>query len=541
MILSDLDNIAYNKFANGEITLAEYIKYQNRDKMINYEKLYKNALKKARHYHSKDYMLINSAIENIFPELSEPEDDRIRKGIIELVKQSSEILDKQNQNNMIAWLEKQNPAWSEKDKNLLNRLIGVLDGTNEEDYHEAWEETFLPWLKSLKERMQSQPKQCDYLENYDNDEKIRKRLINFLKSPFVHENITDEKVAPWIAWLEKQGEKKPADEVLKIRQELYQSGYNDGYKHGQEDMTKSLSIGENINHTDIKEKAHQIAWETSKEYDPSLSKEAWCEMAALDMASWLKREVDDAYLQGFCDAKNEIEKQGTQNPANKPKFHPGNWIVDDETPNDVFCVIEVLEEIYKVIDIDGDDYHIPHCKADKQFHLWSIDDAKDGDVLVDGYNNIGLYSGEKDDLYWHSCIYLGCDAYLRSSMGCHRHKNTKPATKEQRDLLFKEIHDAGYEWDTDKKELKKIEQDNHPRIVIRQDFNGGEGLYKINLDNLNEEQVDAIEMMIKNFKQGKKLDADKVIEWIEDQACVGWIEYAELDTFIKQFKQYFGL
>lgn len=31
MILSDLDNIAYNKFANGEITLAEYLKYQNRD------------------------------------------------------------------------------------------------------------------------------------------------------------------------------------------------------------------------------------------------------------------------------------------------------------------------------------------------------------------------------------------------------------------------------------------------------------------------------------------------------------------------------
>ena len=61
--------------------------------------------------------------------------------------------DKQNQKDMIAWLEKQNPAWSEKDKNLLNRLIGVLDGTNEEDYHEAWEEKFLPWLKSLKQRI----------------------------------------------------------------------------------------------------------------------------------------------------------------------------------------------------------------------------------------------------------------------------------------------------------------------------------------------------------------------------------------------------
>jgi len=32
-----------------------------------------------------------------------------------------------------------------------------------------------------------------------------------------------------------------------------------------------------------------------------------------------------------------------------------------------------------------------------------------------------------------------------------------PATKEQRDLLFKKMHEAGYEWDADKLELKKIE------------------------------------------------------------------------------------
>ena len=36
------------------------------------------------------------------------------------------------------------------------------------------------------------------------DERIRENLIDFLKSPFVNENITDEKVTPWIAWLEKK-------------------------------------------------------------------------------------------------------------------------------------------------------------------------------------------------------------------------------------------------------------------------------------------------------------------------------------------------
>ena len=43
------------------------------------------------------------------------------------------------------------------------------------------------------------------------DERIRKELINFLRSPFIKENLTDEKVAPWLEWLEKQKEQKPAE------------------------------------------------------------------------------------------------------------------------------------------------------------------------------------------------------------------------------------------------------------------------------------------------------------------------------------------
>ena len=44
------------------------------------------------------------------------------------------------------------------------------------------------------------------------DERIRKELVNFLQSPFIKENLTDEKVAPWLAWLEKQKEQNGEDE-----------------------------------------------------------------------------------------------------------------------------------------------------------------------------------------------------------------------------------------------------------------------------------------------------------------------------------------
>lgn len=57
-------------------------------------------------------------LENAFPELRESEDERIRKTLIELVRQSSEVLDEQNQNNMIAWLEKRDNS----DKSLYIRF-----------------------------------------------------------------------------------------------------------------------------------------------------------------------------------------------------------------------------------------------------------------------------------------------------------------------------------------------------------------------------------------------------------------------------------
>jgi hypothetical protein len=51
----------------------------------------------------------------------------------------------------------------------------------------------------------------------EKDERIRKGLINFLRSSFIKENITDETVAPWITYLERQKPfvTIPATEIVK--------------------------------------------------------------------------------------------------------------------------------------------------------------------------------------------------------------------------------------------------------------------------------------------------------------------------------------
>ena len=136
-----------------------------------------------------------------------------------------------------------------------------------------------------------------------------------------------------------------------------------------------------------------------------------------------------------------LEKQSEKKPTDKvePKFKVGDWIVNKL--GDLWHIDSFDKKNYQVSNKKGNHNYFPISKQDEMRH-WAIQDAEDGDVLVDENDNIGLYSGEKDDLYWHSCVYLGCDGFIHGGFGVrgyHKHNNTKPATVEQRDLLFSKM------------------------------------------------------------------------------------------------------
>lgn len=94
----------------------------------------------------------------VIPEFKDNEEEVVRKEIVNYIKNGGKTYfpKQETKEKWIVWLEKQ---WSKEDYNMLNRLIGVLEQTNKEDYHEAWEETFLPWLKSLKFQSHYKPKE----------------------------------------------------------------------------------------------------------------------------------------------------------------------------------------------------------------------------------------------------------------------------------------------------------------------------------------------------------------------------------------------
>ena len=155
-----------------------------------------------------------------------------------------------------------------------------------------------------------------------------------------------------------------------------------------------------------------------------------------------------------------LKKQSEKKPIDEvgPKFKVGDWVL-----NNVCYPLQIaLIKDSKYIFTEGDALSVSF--VDEHLHLWSIQDAGDGDVLVDSYSKdslIILYKGiNKEQSILAHCGWNGYNFSIKTNglgYGGLDNTNYLPATKEQRDLLFSKMKEAGYEWDSKKKELKKIE------------------------------------------------------------------------------------
>ena len=133
---------------------------------MNDEKKYNEALERARDYYKANLKLDkadeNLVLEEIFPELAESEDEKIRKAIRGWIyTRPSQFFDGGfSKEEMLAWLEKQGeqilansvktckdeqkPAWSEEDEEEFQIAIDTLV--------KAGQYSSADWLKSLKDR-----------------------------------------------------------------------------------------------------------------------------------------------------------------------------------------------------------------------------------------------------------------------------------------------------------------------------------------------------------------------------------------------------
>lgn len=183
------------------------------------------------------------------------------------------------------------------------------------------------------------------------------------------------------------------------------------------------------------------------------------------MLAWLEKQGKETISQSYLAPKSASQaiKEIITDNANKvePKFKVGDWVVFNGL---TLYINEVLKGYYRTISKGGTpnsyDWNI-----DNAARLWTIKEARDGDILWhsdSASNGIFIFKEIRND--GKILCYCDYDSEDHFCLGEHHtccwtsSKYVKPATKEQRDLLFTKIREAGYEWDVDKKELKKIEQ-----------------------------------------------------------------------------------
>ena len=309
------------------------------------------------------------------------------------------------------------------------------------------------------------------------DERMRAMAIKAVHAPEAQSCIKSWGINPddVIAWLEKQTNIIPnecvfrplagTDIKLAAKQAIEQQGV----------LAKEIVLAFNGAYIPVKGKAMDIvvneyeSWlEKQVEQKPAyksqvegyLTKKNETTEKLIALAECLEMDGDCLFngLSGNDYGKflRELAKKIEQNPADKaePKFHEGDWVVQG---NIVAQILDVQEQYYVGLDTEGNDFTSSKFLSDDKMHLWTIQDAKDGDVL-DANGAPFIYKRhDKDYVYCYCGVNLGGEFTAANGNNIWNNNNkVYPATKEQRDTLFTKMKEAGYEWNAELKELRKF-------------------------------------------------------------------------------------
>ena len=292
----------------------------------------------------------------------------------------------------------------------------------------------------------------------DKDEMIRKELINTINLSYdCGIAITKEQHDKYITWLEKQGMSYTKRDV----DDAYLKGMNDAKREIKKQYEATYQTRKDIatfifNYRgDIKDRAKWMNFLGVKAYFFEKEDEKkLCDKCRKEQGS---HSCQDITALGRCAVKHE------KNPTDKvePKFKVGDWITN-KGHSYLIASIDYEQGRY-LFEIGGYTHEQLNWEyiysADEKYHLWTIADAKPGDVLASNNGVIILVKESRNSSWGYRLSYYCAVLYDGTFEPREFHVNPEkffPATKEQRDLLFQKMEEAGYEWDANKKELKKI-------------------------------------------------------------------------------------
>lgn len=420
---------------------------------MNYEQKYKKALEKARQLcaypTTKPFI---SDLQDLFPELNESEDKQIRKELIDYLKErkSCESYGQYvlRYDRWINLLEKQDESDETKAKEFLINKGYPID-TN--DTFPTYEEMY----NIIRDGLEQQSEQ-------NNDDKYEPKF----------------KVGDWIVF---NGLTLYINEVVKgYYRTISKGGIPNSYDWDIDAIARLWTI-ENAKDGDVLcvkygNNEMPFIFTGKQKYVAYCSLNSFGEFV-LSMADWLlktsvspaTKEQRDLLFQKMQEAGYKWNEEKKVVEKIKPKFKVGDWIVSTLSGS-AYKIIGLSCFKYEIISDDGYKANLDIKIVDDNFNLWTIDDAKDGDVLCTYEccepkivfilkDNLKRIPKKHRALSYH-CYYNIMHPYFEhdSDTGClaPNEEDVKPATKEQRDLLFQKMKESGYGWDDNKKESIKL-------------------------------------------------------------------------------------
>ena len=309
------------------------------------------------------------------------------------------------------------------------------------------------------------------------DERIRKVAIEFVKQNTSFNyclGISKEQI---LDWLKKQGKlvDEYEDKLDRCACESFNKGYKAAIEHQKEKQgekkSKKVSLWKHwkdgIAGNGEGKLIYLVKVNGTYRLTSCLSFECdYIKLSELDTLMFEKQDKQNViealrteYEKGRADAIAEAGKV-------EPKFHEGEWVFIEEIKGykqGPFQIKSLSKHGYCF-----DEDRVMPFSTDDLMSLWTIQDAKDGDVLR--IRNLTFIFQEitnnnvchKDAVVAYCSYEDNDDGFGVCGPDCITDLEIiTPATKEQRNLLFQKMREAGYEWNAEKKELKKIKDEEY--------------------------------------------------------------------------------
>lgn len=496
---------------------------------MDYKEKYEQALEKARELMDKGYDVL---MPEIFPELQESEDEKVRLEIRNFIWEYPDKLPERTK--WLAWFEKQGKySWKPTEEQLeaLDYAYNSCPDTERGNYYESILADLIADLHKLHKK-QDENKPADKVEPKFKpgdwivfnglilhiDEVVNGYYRTTSRGDGIHNSYDwdiDNAARLWTIQEAKDG-----DVLVTLPEEGSES-------NEQIFLFKAINSRDYVdNCIEYYGRLCDDRFYKNKTGYMGTTLDSFYPATKEQRVLFFQKMKEANYVWNVYNKKLTKIEQQTVDKA-ESKFHEGDLIVINET---TYQIAEI-DNSHVVLSLNGRECNFGLDVLDNA-HFWTIEDAKDGDVLVCNINKaeiggdveklpnmtptICIYQNVvKDSEYIHSycSLYDENSLVLQNTMYYNAFVyNIHPATKEQRDLLFQKMAEAGYEWNSENKELKKIEPKkvNADKVIewlkgtIREtkEYLGEHGEY---YDTHLTLPYDSVEDLINDFKEDFEL------------------------------------